>query len=342
MKKPCKRPRCAAAIVIAVAAVAIMSATIRITRARADDDDEKPITSAAAQVSRSADGRVFVSVRPAAVKEIGLATETLRAAVRPIDLEAYGMVLDPAPLAKLNGDLVAARAALVASHAEFQRSRHLYAEQKNVSLKAVQSARATYLADESRVQVLRQRLGDRWGNEIARMEPGARSKLIAALIERRQAIARVSLPVGQNLGRLPHRAQVAVLGRAGPPLTARAVYPAPTVDPRMQGRSFLVWIDSPSGIARPGAAVTAWLPTAKNSERGVIVPLSAVVRYAGRAWVYQELRPGRFTRRRLAVAESTRGGYFVTAILRPGMRVVVRGAQTLLSEELQSQIQVED
>lgn len=319
----------------------MMSATIGITRARADDDD-KPIVSASARVSRSTDGRVFVSIRPAAVKEIGLATDTLHATVRPIDLEAYGIVLDPAPLAKLNGDLVAARAALLASQAEFQRSRHLYAEQKNVSLKAVQSARATYLADKSRVQLLRQRLGDQWGNEIAGMEPRALSKLVAALIARRQAIARVNLPVGRNLARLPHRAQVVVLGRAGHPLTARAIYPSPTVDPRMQGQSFLLWIDSPSGIARPGAAVTAWLPTTTRSEQGVIVPLSAVVRYAGGAWVYQEPRPGRFTRRRLVVAESTHGGYFVTAILRPGMRVVVTGAQALLSEELQSQIKIED
>jgi hypothetical protein len=242
----------------------------------------------------------------------------------------------------LNGDLVAARAALAASHAEFRRSRHLYAEQKNVSLKAMQSARATYLADESRVEVLRQQLRDQWGGEIAQMNSRSRSDFVAALITRHQAIARVSLPVGQALERLPHRAQVVVLGRSGHPLTARAVFPAPMVDPRMQGQGFLLRIDSPSAIARPGAAVTAWLPTARNSERGVIVPRSAVVRYAGRAWVYQETRRGRFTRRRLVVAEPTRGGYFVTMILRPGMRVVVTGAQTLLSEELQSQIQVKD
>jgi hypothetical protein len=336
------RPRFTTAIIIAVAAVAMMSAIIRSTLARADDDDEKPITSASARVSRGASGRVFVSLQPAAVKEIGLVSETLRATVRPVEVEAYGLVLDPAPLARLNGDLIAARAALAASQAEFQRASHLYAEQKNVSLKALQSARATYLGDESRVEVLRQQLRDQWGGEIALMNPRARADFVAALIARRKAIARVSLPLGQALDRIPNRARVVVPGRAKHPLTARAVYPAPMVDPLMQGQSFLLWIDSPSAIARPGAAVTAWLPTTSNSEQGIMVPRSAVVRYEGRAWVYQETRPGRFTRRRLVVAESSRDGYFVTAILDPGMRIVVTGAQALLSQELQARIQVED
>lgn len=327
---------------LVVAGVAMITAIISVPRTKADEDEEKPIASAAARVSRGADGHVSISIRPAALKEIGLATETLHGVVRPIDVEAYGLVLDPAPLAKLNGELVAARAALAASRAEFRRSRHLYAEQKNVSLKAMQAARATYLADESRVEVLHQRLGDEWGGEIARMKPRARSDFVAALIQRRQAIARVSLPAGKTIERPVHRARVAVLGRAESPLTARAVYPAPRVDPRMQGQSFLLWVDSPSPVVRPGAAVTAWLPTTKNSEQGVIVPRSAVVRYAGRAWVYQERRPGHFTRRRLIAAESTGKGYFVTTILRPGMRVVVAGAQTLLSEELRSQIELGD
>jgi hypothetical protein len=341
VKNASKSFRFTTALIVAVAAIAMMTAIIGITRARADDD-EKPITSAAAQVSRGAGGRVFVSIRPAAVKETGLVTETLRATVRPLDVEAYGLVLDPAPLAKLNGQLIAVHAALVASKAEFQRSRRLYREHMNVSQKAMQTAQAAYVSDKSQLEVLRQQLRNEWGGEVAQMKPQALSDFIAALIARRKAIARVSLPAGEILEHLPHHARVVILGHAEEPLIANAVYQAPTVNPLMQGESFLLWIGSSPSVALPGMAVTAYMPTTKKSERGVIVPRSAVVRYEGRAWVYQETRPDRFTRRRLDVAESTRDGYLVTAILRPGMRVVVTGAQMLLSEELQSQIRIED
>jgi hypothetical protein len=331
------------AIILSIVAAAVMTAALgRARYASADEEEEKPITSSSAQVSRDTAGNVVVTIQPAAQKEIGLVTQTLKPVARPVEVEAYGFVLDPAPLSKLNSDLIGAQAALDASKAQYLRSSRLYAEQKNVSLRDVQTAQAAYLSDGARLDALEQQLRDTWGSEIARMRSRARSVLVRSLVDRREAIVRVTAPAGAALDGLPDTADVVVLGHEGNPLAARTVYYAPTVEPTMQGQSFLLLVSTNEFPVRPGTAVSAYLPTSRRAEEGVMVPRSAVVRYAGKEWVYHELDGNRFVRGEVVPAQSTGDGYFVTQNLRPGERVVVAGAQALLSEELKAQIRPAD
>ena len=261
---------------------------------------------------------------------------------RPFEVEGYGFVLDPAPLSKLNADLTSARAALDSSSAQYYRTRHLYAEQKNASLRDLQSAEATYLNDRARVEALEQQLRDAWGRQIAQIDSRALGELVSALIDRREAIARVTAPIGETLDSSPGRADVFLLGHERQPLHAQAVYEAPTINPQMQGQTFLLLIGTKDFPIRPGTAVSASLPTSGKSEQGVMVPRSAVVRFADKEWIYCTLARDRFGRREIVPAELTAEGYFVTENLAPGTRIVVTGAQTLLSEELKAQIQPKD
>ncbi len=324
------------------AAILIIAALGRTSAMADDDDDEKPITSTAAQISRDSAGHVFIAIRPAARKEIGIATETLKAIAQPIEIEAYGFILDPAPLAQLNSQLLSAQAALDAANAQYRRSSRLYAEHRNASLRNLQTAQASYLTDQSQLEALRQQLRNDWGGEIASLNPAERARLVSALVARRAAIARVTAPVGERLDDAPHAAQIVVLGHEDQPLGARALYAAPMVVQTLQGQAFLALLAAARFPLTPGAAVSARIPIADTSQTGVTVPRSAVVRYAGKEWVYRELDGNRFVRREISPVETTGKGYFVTENLAPGTRIVVEGAQTLLSEELKAEIQVED
>jgi hypothetical protein len=307
---------------------------------RADEEkDDKPITSSAAQVSRDAAGNVVVAMGPPAQKEIGITTEILKPIVRPVEVEAYGFVLDPTPFSKLNADLTSAQAALDSSGAQYRRTKRLYAEQKNASLRDLQSAEATYLNDKAHVEALEQQLRDAWGGQIAQIDSRTRGELINALIDRRQAIARVTAPIGEALHSPPDRVDVFVLGHEQQPLHARAVYDAPTINPQMQGQTFLLLIGTQSFPIRPGTAVSALLPTSAKFKQGVMVPRTAVVRFAGKEWIYREFAGDRFARREIVSAQLAAEGYFITENLAPGTQIVLTGAQTLLSEELKAQIQ---
>ena len=329
--------------VLLLVAVVMTLALVRASHPRADEEgEEKPITSTVARVARDAAGNVVVAMGPAAQKETGISTEILKAVLRPVEVEAYGFVLDPAPLSKLNADLTSAQAALDSSSAQYYRTRRLYAEQKNASLRDLQSAEATYLNDKARVDALEQQLRNAWGRQIAQIDSRARGELVSALIDRRKAIARVTAPIGDALDSSPAGDDVFLLGHEQHPLHAQAVYEAPTINPQMQGQTFLLLIGMKDFLIRPGTAVSARLPTFGKSEQGVMVPRSAVVRFADKEWVYRTLARDRFGRREIVPADLIANGYFVTENLAPGTRIVVTGAQTLLSEELKAQIQPED
>ncbi len=333
-------PRKIAALILAV--ILMIAALGKTSAVRADDDDdEKPIASTAARLSRDSAGDVVIAIRPAARKEIGIATEILQAVVRPIEIEAYGFILDPAPLSTLNSDLLVAQAALDASSAQYRRSKRLYAEHANASLRDFQTAQASYLGDESRLEALKQQLGNEWGGELARLEPQERAQLVSALVDRREAIARVTAPTGEQFDDAPSTARLFVLGHENQALEAR-LYSAPMVVRTLQGQSFFALMATKQFALTPGAAVSARIPISGSSEQGVTIPRSAVVRYAGKEWVYRELDGDRFIRDEIKPAEITEWGYFVTKNLAPGTRIVVAGAQTLLSEELKAEIRVED
>jgi hypothetical protein len=307
-----------------------------------EEEEEKAISSSGARVTRDASGQVVMALPPAAQKEIGIVTEILKPVIRPLEMEAYGFVLDPAPLSKLNADLTSAQAALDASSAQYRRTRSLYAEQKNASLRDLQNAEAAYLNDKARVEALEQQLLDTWGRQIAQIDSRARGELISALIDRQEAIARVTAPIGEALDSSPSHADLFVLGHEYQPLHARAVYEAPTIIPQMQGQTFLLLIGTRDFAIRPGTAVSAALPTSSKPDQGVIVPRAAVVRFADKEWVYSEAAADHFARREIVAAQLVADGYFVIEDLAPGSRIVVTGAQTLLSEELKARIQPRD
>jgi hypothetical protein len=73
-----------------------------------------------------------------------------------------------------------------------------------------------------------------------------------------------------------------------------------------------------------------------------VVPEAAVVRTGDRAWAYVQIAPTQFERRQLVVTSPAARGWFVTTGFTAGDRIVIAGAQALLSEELKSQIQVKD
>jgi hypothetical protein len=73
---------------------------------------------------------------------------------------------------------------------------------------------------------------------------------------------------------------------------------------------------------------------------GVTIPDSAVVRHAGEGWVYLQTGDDTFARRKISLDHPTEKGWFIQHGVAPKERVVVSGAQTLLSEEQKNQFRL--
>jgi len=66
----------------------------------------------------------------------------------------------------------------------------------------------------------------------------------------------------------------------------------------------------------------------------VIVPPDAVLRYEGKGWIYVQTADNQFLRTEIPLDRLTDNGWFVSGDLTATNRVVISGAQTVLSAEM--------
>ena len=88
------------------------------------------------------------------------------------------------------------------------------------------------------------------------------------------------------------------------------------------------------GRAPRGQRLSASVPLGGAAQTGVTVPAAAVIWYAGQPWAYVETAAGHYQRRPLSVDARNASGWFEANGFHAGERVVVRGGELLISQEL--------
>lgn len=268
-------------------------------------------------------------------------------------------------LAAARADMESGKAALATAQAALTRARTLNADDKNVSDRAVQEAESRLAAERARLTAATQtagliesslaapgasvahdglRLELQSGGQVVEVlaHPGESvesGQPILRVVRFDRLLARVDVPAGEPVTPGIAAAIIMPLGEDGHPIRGERIGFAGAVDPKTQGQPFLFRLLNPSLTLRPGLSVTAYLETPGAARRGIIVPASSVVRQSGSTWVYVQKSDELFARREVVLEEPVGQGWFSTS-LSPGDRVVTTGAQTLLSEEFKSKIQV--
>jgi hypothetical protein len=277
----------------------------------------------------------------------------------------------PSDRIALNGQLGNARsevnantAEVTAAKASYERLRTLNADKKNVSDRAVEEALARLQGAEAKlkaatdtVRLIESSLQSAGpaeekplvlpheGDVVEVMaQPGETIESGAPILRITRLdrlVARVEIPIGQVVSSSLSTARIVALGQDDQPISAERIAISTTIDPKIQGQAYLFRLADTRQGMRPGLAITAYLATAGASRRGVVVPRSAIVRHEGKTYAYIQVSSDQFVRKEMPVNEPVAGGYFTALGFAPGDRVVVVGAQLLLSEEFKAQMQVE-
>ncbi|PYJ07805.1 MAG: hypothetical protein DME25_02890 [Verrucomicrobia bacterium] len=317
-----------------VVAGLIVAYVVMSQERKAEAEREKPV-SAKSRVSVGSNGETIITLDAETQKRIALSVEPAKPATIQPELKGYGRVLDPAPLAALVGEGESAQAALAASQKEFERLR-LLNEQKSASDRALQAAEAAARHDQILLAAARTRLVSAWGNTIA--EQSDLPALVLSLASLRSALVRVDLPAGETIKAPPATARLVPGTADKDSITAELVGPAPSVDPQVQGQAFLFLVKSNSFHLAPGTALAAFLLLPGEPLQGCLLPDSTVVRHASQSWAYVQTSDNTFTRREIKLDQRMEAGWFVKDGIAAHERVVVSGAQALLSEEQKYQI----
>jgi len=284
------------------------------------------------RVHRGTNGEVLVKVDKETQERIGLKTETLQPAELPMEVKGYGRVVDPAPLSMLLAEEISASASLEASTKEYQRLKGLYAQEQNVSTRALEAAEATMKKDQALVEAAKTKLSLTVGQ--AAMNQSNVQEVIRPFTSFQAALVRIDLPFGESLKVTPQSGRMAALSAEEHPIPAEFLGPAPAADPQTQGQGFLFVLRT--NALPPGAAVIGWLQMPGETQRGIIVPRAAIVRHEGELFVYVQTDEETFRRQEIHAERPVENGWFVRTGLAPPDKVVVTGAQQLLSEELKA------
>lgn len=282
---------------------------------------------------------------------IGVVEPRLSAAER-VDLAAR--------LASARAEADEAGASLAASRASYENKKKLNAGAQIVADRTLEEVEAKVKSDEARMIAAQQTVqlieaavtgatGDA-GRLPIRVESGG--ELVELLARPGEAVesgqpllrlqrfdrllARVELPVGSAVDGEVTGARVLLAGHGHDPLCSAHVCPT-SMGTGAHGPMYVISVEPDRFPLRPGMPVAAYLETSGEVRQGVTIPRSAVVRFAAKAWAYVQTAEDKFTRRELELETPVADGWFTSKGFTGDERVVVRGAQALLSAELVTQ-----
>lgn len=322
--------------------------TEAVEDAQGDDDDDHDDDEAAT------DSNMVVRIDDEIADYIGVETLTLAKTSFFPEAKALAKVVDLRPMlvlrARHNQALAALNVAKVAEQAankELVRLKSLAKGSGSVATKHISYAEATWREAKAKkqglnfnVEAVRDEALQAWGDKVSAWILAADSKQWKRLLSHQDSLLLVMLPADASLSEEVSFIRIARDGSRKRARKAYFVSPALVTDPQIQGASY--FFKTATGKLRTGMRLDAWIPQGKDPLEGVFIPEQAIVWSSGQPWVYVQLDDDIYQRRAIQSGVTTAGGLFLEQGIDAGERLVIQGAQMLLSEEFRWQILDED
>lgn len=311
-----------------------------------DDDDKAQIQSKPGKtLSTAGNVRLSREQQHAAGIKVQILAETSQ---RP-EFQAYAKVADIQPLLNLStrqralqAELTVTRTTLTASQKALARTARLHKEDA-ASARSLQQTQAQWSGDAARAAAAEQQLAilrtealQQWGPTIAGWIFNQTDPALERLLLRQDVLVELALPPERSLPSGTEKIRLVRQGDQRLAIAGRLVSAAPRTGEITQGETWFAI--APSNALRTGMRLDAWVPTDAAAATGVEFPVDAVLWRGNKPWVYLQTGEDSFTRRLIPVYTDHSTTWFVSTGVKPGERLVINGAQLLLSEEFRGQI----
>lgn len=263
------------------------------------------------------------------VDKLGVLTAEAHTISHDRAVAGFAVVMPHEPLAQALSEIATAAAASRQSRSALERGQRLAGTPGAMPAEVQEAAARQAAADEAALNLARQRLSAQLGQGAG--ESSSEARELAVLASGRDKLVRVTFPLGSLANDSPVRLRLARIDVSRPTgeWVVKSIWQAPS-DATVPGRSFFAVLKGTP--AAEGEHLLAWAETGVP-ESGVLIPASAVVLSSGRSWCYVENSPGSYVRREIDTGTPSEQGYFVTAGVKAGERIVVKSAALLLSRE---------
>ena len=264
------------------------------------------------------------------VEKLGVESTPVVATDYTDEAAGFGVVLSHDTVAQAAAELATARAATHLSGASLGRAQKLAGTPGAVSADALDVAAQKASVDEAALALATQKLSSTLGLNPPWKGTDA-DRMLRSLATGSVKLVRATFPLGAGIGATPKRLRAASLGTVEPGAgwTLFPVWDAPA-DVTVPGRSYFALLSAAD--AGEGERLQVWAPIGKSTS-GFLIPTSAAVLNEGKYWCFVETKPGVYSRIQIDTTKPTAGGYFVTAGVLAGIKVVTAAAGQLLARE---------
>lgn len=297
-------------------------------------------------------GKTIIEVNEATQIQSDIRTSPLQSTTYSDNILSYGNVISISDLVQLRGNYLAALSeamlvnnALKANTQHYERLYALNQDDKNVSDHAVTVALNTVNADKAKLTAIQSNIRNiedsirqQWGNTLTTLATSKNdSALLNQLIQNQATLIKITLPFSARTPSQQSKLTIAPTAALNKTVKAEYLSAAPSSNLTMQGKTYFYY--AKADFLRADMAIKVLdFNQLDNPLKGVFIPNSAVVWYAGRPWVYQKTDDTAFVRMPIDNDLEAEDGWFYQGSLMPEDEIVTNGAQLLLSEEFKYQI----
>ncbi|MFK8067094.1 MAG: hypothetical protein AB8D52_02520 [Gammaproteobacteria bacterium] len=320
-----------------------------------DDDDDVP--------SRVEiyNGLPAVRLKEEVITRSGIRIESLKSTSYSHEHRAVGRVIGfqsllqkQAEFKQSKSELLIAQESLNATAKVYERLRLLNKERANVSLRQVEEARLPLLKSKAKVAAIKQKIQalqtqtvHEWGGILANwaLAPNVENAdYFDRLLLGQDVLLLVTLPSDTLRSKDNSQVYINSISDRSTAQKAQLISTAAYTDTTIQGVTY--YFRTAAKNMRINMRLNVWMVSPDENEKGVSIPLAAIIWYAGQPWVYVKVTDELYSRRPVLNYRETDQGWFINHdpnnTFDLNEKIVVQGGQLLLSEELRWQIPDED
>ena len=298
------------------------------------------------------EGVVTLSLTAEQVEHLALRLDPVGEAALPQAPPARARVVDLTPLLELRQRMRNTQAALASAERRAQAARQHLARLDALALagaaipaderRGAETARDGALADLEALRLemsgLQESAGYQWGVRLSAEARAEKSELLDQLASHRRCLLLVAPRPAASWQTMPAVVRLDLPDPSEQSATGVVIDEAPA---SLAGQGKTWWVVTAASGLRAGMALEV-VPQDGPMLRGGRLADSALVWHAGHRWYYLEIGEHRFERREAGEPRALGPGLWLVVGMKPGVRVVSVGAQSLLAEELRWSIPTED
>ncbi len=201
------------------------------------------------------------------------------------------------------------------------------------------SAESAFQANQLKIANLENQNSSTWGSEISAWITELDSFHINQL-KQNGSVIKLILPYNERIPAALNQIYTHHTHNRNSAHTATFVTELPQLNPTNHGHQYIFKLSKYK--YKSNTLLNVWIPENTESQTGIIIPDSAIVWHLGQILIYIQKEHEQFVPIRLEHPLKLSQGYFSTDQTIFNKSIVIKGAQTIFSEEFKAQIPEED